>query len=595
MNFMTTNQTRIPSGWDEEYYLHHNPDVTPAIKAGYILSGYAHFLQFGARENRKFRFNSISEAPLDWSDRDYLQANIDLANGNTECKNANAFFDHWNRVGRFEGRRRTRDTTIEKAQSDTSLTIDVIQEMYAQAQFEPSLFPDDYFSGEVSMTNLDWMKYKGKVLRSFVQKLQQPGEKSLTTTKNLPAVTATVSESSAEASTYSIAQDCLGYTHIFLAPWLKTGGADKAAILFANSVARHSGNKVLFLTTEATDSPWAKRLHPSVTYFDFGNYMGKPGELEVSLSFVEQRELLAAFLLDHAPSKLHVINSHLGWFLLGKYGKALSQAIDLYASLYCYDYTEELEPVGYARYIRLVAPYLTGIISDNSHFPRELTKIFGIQQSKFSTTWHPVALGNNIRSFQIDPSSSNVLWASRLDRQKRPDILMHIAQACPEINFHVYGDSVMNDVSARDFLKKIQRHHNIHYHGPYTSINDIKRIPYRAFLYTSQWDGLPNILLEFGSLGFPIVSASVGGIGDLITDETGYPISTFDAVLDYMAALRKISLNAHEALARAARLKKLISERHNEEKFMKALASFGYLQPQRTNARKDLQKTGADR
>lgn len=578
MNHMTTSQTETPNGWDEDFYLAQNPDVGPAIKAGYISSGYSHFLQFGATENRNFRFNNLSDAPLDWSDQDYLRANDDLTNEISDIKNSNAYFDHWNRIGRFDGRRRTRDLIIEKAQSETSLSHSIVQEMYAQAQFEPSIFPEDYFSSSVSLTNLEWMQYKGKVLRAFVQNLKNSKEKHISKISHLHEVT-TSANPLGDDSRYSLAENELEYTHVFLAPWLKTGGADKAAILFANSVASDSSNRVLFLTTEVTDSPWAKRLHPAVTYFDFGNYMGRPGALEVSLSFTEQRELLAAYLLDHAPAKLHVINSHLGWFLLGKYGKALSQVTDLYVSLYCYDYTSELEPVGYARYIRLVAPYLKGIISDNTQFPNELMKNFGLEKNVFSTTWHPAAIGDNVRPFEINPNSPNVLWASRLDRQKRPDILLHIAKACPEIHFHVYGDSVMNDSSAAEFLKKIQRHHNIHYHGAYSTLNDIKRIPYRAFLYTSQWDGLPNILLEFGLLGFPIVTSIVGGISDLIDSSTGYPISKYDEVIEYIDALRKISLDGEQALARAKLLKELVIGRHNESEFKSKLSSFGYMQP----------------
>lgn len=581
MNDMTTKQLNFPNGWDEDFYLFENPDVKVAIAGGLLSSGYAHFMRFGALENRQFRFFSAANAPLDWSDSDYLLANPDLPKPDSKKHSANSFFDHWNRIGRFEGRRRGRDQVVERATSQTSISANVVQEMYMQAQFEPNMFPDDYFSEDVAVTSLDWMTYKGNVLRAFLNELRmadndghgQKTHSSKSSTEHYEEVT--------KNSHYTVGTEELHFTHVFLAPWLKTGGADKAAILFANSVAEQPGNKVLFLTTEVTDSPWAKRLHPSVTYFDLGNYLGRPGKIPVSLAFTEQRELLAAFLLDHAPAKIHVINSHLGWFLFGKYGMALSQNTDLYVSLYCYDYTSESEPVGYARYIRLVAPYLKGIISDNTRFPLELAKNFGISLEACATTWHPAAIGSNIRQFPVDPTSTNVLWASRLDRQKRPDVLLQIANACPELDFHVYGDSVMNDASAATFLKAIQRHHNIHYHGAYQSLNEIKRIPYRAFLYTSQWDGLPNILLEFGLLGLPIVTSSVGGIDDLITPNTGYTVSHHENVPMYVSILRSLATDPEGALARAAALKDLIVERHNETTFVETLASLGYLKSTR--------------
>lgn len=576
MTFMSNHQTGAPKSWDEDFYLKQNPDVKLAVDAGLFANGHAHFLQFGTSENRLFRFRSAATAPLDWSDLDYLQANPELKPSGYSESESNAFFDHWNRVGRFEGRKRVRDQIINRAQETTSLPASIIQEMYMQSQYEPSMFPNSYFDDRVQVTSLDWMAYKGKVLRAFINELGRSATRPKAhISQNQSAYTAYAELAQTEFYTHDSCE--LHFTHIFFAPWLKTGGADKAALLFANSIAEQQNTNVLFITTEMTDSPWAKRLHPNITYFDAGNYFGKPGAIPVSLSMMEQRELIAAFLLDHPPAKLHVINSHLGWFLLGKYGRALSQKTDLYVSLYCYDFTHEFEPVGYARYIRLVAPFVKGIISDNTKFPDELSKNFGIPRKKFTTTWHPVALAKNIRPFTVDPKCSDVLWASRLDRQKRPDLLLQVARLCPELNFHVYGDSVMNDASAGEFLRSIQKYHNIYYHGAYDSLNEIKRIPYRAFLYTSQWDGLPNILLEFGLLGLPLVSPDVGGIGDLLNDATGYTVRTCEDVPGYARALHMIAAQPDIALARATMLKSVITKRHDNSEFLATLASMGYL------------------
>jgi glycosyltransferase involved in cell wall biosynthesis len=268
------------------------------------------------------------------------------------------------------------------------------------------------------------------------------------------------------------------------------------------------------------------------------------------------------------------LNSHVGWYLLGKYGRALKTKMNLWTSLYCYDFTPEGEPVGYARYARLVAHSLTGIFSDNTKFPDELSESYGIDRNLFVTTWHPAALKNNIRELDFDASSENVLWASRLDRQKRPDILLKIARQCSELKFHVYGESVMGDNAGTDFLRAASVQPNIIYHGSYSSLNEIKRFKYRGFLYTSQWDGLPNILLEIGLLGLPIISPLVGGIGDLVCDETGYPVSSCEGVLDYVAALRLIARESNSATDKIARMRELIKTRHDNDSFASVLSTY---------------------
>ena len=40
--------------------------------------------------------------------------------------------------------------------------------------------------------------------------------------------------------------------------------------------------------------------------------------------------------------------------------------------------------------------------------------------------------------------AGHVLWAGRLDRQKRPDVLAKIAVRMPDVHFDVYGAAVMS-------------------------------------------------------------------------------------------------------------------------------------------------------
>jgi glycosyltransferase involved in cell wall biosynthesis len=60
----------------------------------------------------------------------------------------------------------------------------------------------------------------------------------------------------------------------------------------------------------------------------------------------------------------------------------------------------------------------------------------------------------------------------------------------------------------------------------------------------------------------PIVASGVGGVPELITDETGWLVHDADNVNAYVKALREILAAPDESRRRAQMLKALIESRH---------------------------------
>ncbi|MNC42635.1 UDP-D-galactose:(glucosyl)lipopolysaccharide-1,6-D-galactosyltransferase [compost metagenome] len=110
--------------------------------------------------------------------------------------------------------------------------------------------------------------------------------------------------------------------------------------------------------------------------------------------------------------------------------------------------------------------------------------------------------------------TARILWAGRFDRQKRPDVLLAIAQALPTIPFDVHGVSELGDVHPA--IRELQTLQNVKLHGAFTRFEDIVEPSHAAYLFTTSWEGLPTILLDAAALGLPIVAPAVGGIVDLI-------------------------------------------------------------------------------
>jgi glycosyltransferase involved in cell wall biosynthesis len=362
-------------------------------------------------------------------------------------------------------------------------------------------------------------------------------------------------------------------SHVFLIPWLKTGGADLETLNYARVVAEHPATTgLVLLATEDTASPWAGRLPPNARFVPFG-------QIARSLRETERRYLLAALLVQLGPRVIHNINSRLGYDVFLTYGTALRRVAQLYASAFCEDLTPEGKTVGYAfDQIPRCAGQLTAILSDNRHILDLMHKTFAIDERLGLVHYQPVELRDPARRGSRSDGLLQVMWAGRLDRQKRPDLLVEIARRCTRlpIQFHAYGASVLGrDPGGASF----RRRPNLTYHGPFDGFDTIPTECSDLFLNTSQWEGLPNILLEALASGLPVISSDAGGIGELIRNgETGVLVSPFDDVDQYVRELELLCNNAGVLAELVERGRRLVGERHSWEAFRRAVAGTpGYL------------------
>ena len=366
-----------------------------------------------------------------------------------------------------------------------------------------------------------------------------------------------------------------GVSHVFLVPWLKMGGADLVTLNYVNALVQGklSAGIVVIATLDA-DSPWSERLPEGVRFIEFG-------KIYSHLSPEEQESLLTRVLIQKAPKVVHTINSDLAYRVLVKHGKALSGISDLYACSFCEDITPEGKYVGYPfMYLPRCFDSLTAVFSDNKTFLAKLHEIYAFDIRKMHVHYQPVALPSGRIPAREGSGGQhlNILWAGRLDRQKRPDILIGIAEKCQglPITFDVYGSSVIDTHIYTDAFHKLG---NIRYCGAFNGLPSLKTEQYDLFLYTSQWDGLPNVLLESVSLGLPVVASDVGGISELIADrETGYLISPYDDTDRYVDCLREIMEQKDMLPVVADNALKLIARRHSWEKFAEDIRNLpGYV------------------
>jgi len=102
--------------------------------------------------------------------------------------------------------------------------------------------------------------------------------------------------------------------------------------------------------------------------------------------------------------------------------------------------------------------------------------------------------------------SQHVLWVGKIYKVKRPDRLLDLAQACPDLHFDIVGPAYDSEY-ATGVCQRAKTLTNVTLHGP-VSRACISTFYRKATLMccTSDSEGFPNTFLEAWSYGLPIVS-----------------------------------------------------------------------------------------
>lgn len=159
-----------------------------------------------------------------------------------------------------------------------------------------------------------------------------------------------------------------------------------------------------------------------------------------------------------------------------------------------------------------------------------------------------------------------VFWAGRFDRQKRLDLVVEIARRMPDTDFRVWGEPVLNRAVPSDVPP------NLSLEGSYAHLGELQLSDADAWLYTSAWDGVPSQLLEVGMTGVPLVGSVVGGTGEVLAPEDGWPVTDVDDPDAYAAALRDVLADPGRAREKAVALRERLLRERTEAAYAEHLA-----------------------
>jgi glycosyltransferase involved in cell wall biosynthesis len=224
-------------------------------------------------------------------------------------------------------------------------------------------------------------------------------------------------------------------------------------------------------------------------------------------------------------------------------------------------------------------PRLTAIVADNPSVVRNDRERLGLWPER----WH-VLLSSRAPAVTEDEaaerairSKTRILWASRPDAEKRPELLRPLAAAlariAPELRIDAFGNSVLGgfDVASLAGIP------NLTFHGSHAGFETLDHSAYGCFVHTSWFDGLPIVLLEAAAHGIPIIAPDVGGVGSFVIDgETGLllpPLSDDGAMAKaYAAAIARLHSDSSLRVRLAVGAVRRLRERHAPEAHAAAVA-----------------------
>ncbi len=397
----------------------------------------------------------------------------------------------------------------------------------------------------------------------------------------------------APGDVYAVLSDAIGdvaYSHVLLIPWLKQGGADRGILYHARAIVESDPTaRLLVVTTENASSPWADRLPSQATHVDFGR-------VAESLDFNQQVAVLVRVLVQLRAPLVHLVNSRVGWEAVLRHGLALTQYSRLFASIFCDDYDLRMNPVGYARdYLRYCYPYLSAVICDNSCYPRIWSRELGVPDAIFAVVPFPYdgKVEEKLDTALSADDAGRVLWAGRLDRQKRPDLLAAIAGRMPDVQFDVYGAQVMTGAAVQD-LSALQALPNVTLHGEFQRLEGVVSARHFAYLHTTAWEGTPTILFDVAAARLPICAPAVGGIVDFLRERD--LVAALEDIDSFVQQLRQLRASAELRNGRVKRQLDSLGGNRRWQDFTTHLERLeGYLVPVRPIRVKTQARQGFER
>lgn len=311
------------------------------------------------------------------------------------------------------------------------------------------------------------------------------------------------------------------------------GGAQSVVVQLANALCHE--HDVVLVAGEGDGKMW-ELVDSSVTRIDCPH-------LQKSLSL--KSDLLAAIALrriyrKHRPDVIHLHSSK-----AGALGRIVFPSKRVVYTVHGFDSIR----LAFRKFLpveRVLQRYAMAIVGVSNYDSKNM--VTERITRNISTIYNGLTTPNteNITDFEVfNKYSKVVLTIARINPQKNPALFVEIARLMPEYGFVWIG----NQHEVTEFGELPANCHflgNILNAGAYCSKADL-------FMLPSNYEGLPMVIIEAMSFGKPVVASDVGGISEIVRNDTnGYVVE--NSAEAFATRIREILQNRekYEAFSRAS-------------------------------------------
>ncbi len=347
-------------------------------------------------------------------------------------------------------------------------------------------------------------------------------------------------------------------TDILLIPHIVQGGADNAMIKLVEAMSK-KGRKILVIATNNRQNTWRYRMEKIEGVVFLERHVDLI-QLDNQAFFI----MVTRIIQNWDISTLTIMNSTLGYEMVGMYGEALKKHVRIYVHTYMFD-INDMGMRDYIFPITRIYRYTDHIITDGNTYKNELLKINGWDSDKITPVYLPI-------SEQIEPCKQSALknrflFAGRLSDQKQIDLLLSLDEQFTQLNIKIdiYGARDELYCQRINFDEQIKLCNNIRYCGPFNNFATLPLSSYDGMIMPTINEGMPNVVLESIKANLFIITGDVGSIHEAVTsNKNGILVKENTEAQAYFDAIEKFysSVTLQDYNSRLKINKKVI-ERHS--------------------------------
>lgn len=227
-----------------------------------------------------------------------------------------------------------------------------------------------------------------------------------------------------------------------------------------------------------------------------------------------------------------------------------------------------------------ILSYFTDKIISNAFVIKKFLVSNGISNSKIEVVYNGLdfsiyEISYNTdeikKELNIDFQKHIIGFVGRLSYQKNPQMFVDIAKKIlrkrNDVQFLIIGDGELRQ-QVEEQIKKYDIENKIKILGYRKDIPRILQI-IDIVVFTSRWEGLPNVLLEASASAKPVVASDVDGVREVVIDKkTGFVISLVDEE-GFLNAILKLLDSPVEAMKMGKEGRNFVRETFGVSKFIK--------------------------